>query len=299
HHPQIGFWGEFEYGVSQIDERGNFPKLDDYYQWLRAERNFLMDGPSIDRRLTYPELVNSFLKQFQNFSDKPVIGATVHHHFDRLLQIWPDAVFIHIVRDGRDVARSCINMGWAGDGWHAAERWLNAETLWEQLKSQLPESRRLEVRFEDLILNTTETLDRICQYIGTSGESPVPLRYHPDMMNYANGTAYELPNARLVNQWHHKGSKREIQLIESRIAPLLVERGYELSGLPHLRVSRWGRIGLKLQNKLGILSRRAQKYGLPLVSADLVARRLKLNGLSDHIRKKINVIDINNMKESW
>ncbi|MEO0768049.1 MAG: sulfotransferase, partial [Cyanobacteria bacterium J06649_4] len=213
--------------------------------------------------------------------------------------IWPDAVFIHIVRDGRDVARSCINMGWAGDGWHAADRWLKAETLWDQLKLQLPENRRLEVRFEELILNTSDTLDRICQYISGSSNSSVDLRYHPAMMNYANGTEYSLPNARLVNQWHHKGSKREIQLIESRIAPMLVERGYELSGLPHLRVSRWGRTALKLQNKWGILNSRAQKYGLPLVSADLLARRLRLNGLSDRIRKKINVIDINNMKQSW
>ncbi|MEO0771531.1 MAG: sulfotransferase, partial [Cyanobacteria bacterium J06649_4] len=79
-HPQIVFWAEFEYGVNQMDSRGNFPKLDDYYKYLQSDRNFLMDGPIIDRRLTYPELVNSFLKQFQDFDHKPVVGATVHHH---------------------------------------------------------------------------------------------------------------------------------------------------------------------------------------------------------------------------
>lgn len=298
-HPQITFWAEFEYGVHGIDDAGRYPKLDDYYQWLQTDRNFLMDGPSIDRRLSYPELVNSFLRQFQAFTDKPVVGATVHHHFDRLLKIWPDALFIHIVRDGRDVTRSCMKMGWAGDGWHGAKRWLDAERLWDRVKAQLPEHRRLEVRFEELIYDNAGTLDRICQFMSASGDASVNLRYHPDMMNYAQGTDYGLPDSSLVNQWHHKLSKREIQLIESRIAPLLVDRGYELSGLPHLRVSKLGRLGLKVQNKLGIVSRRTQKYGLPLVSAAWLARRLGLNGVSDRIRKKFNVIDINTMKQSW
>ncbi|MEL6353967.1 MAG: sulfotransferase [Cyanobacteria bacterium J06627_28] len=299
HHPKITFRAEFEYGIYGIDNKGRFLDLADYYRWLQTDRNFLIDRPRIDRRLNYPQLVNSFLKQFQGFSNKPIVGATVHHHFDRLLDIWPDASFIHIVRDGRDVSRSCMKMGWAGDGWHGAERWVRAETLWDKLKLQVPEHRRMEVRFESLIEDTINTLDGICQFMGANAAAPTEVRYHPDMMNYANGPDYNLPDGRLVNQWHHKLSKREIQLIEARIAPLLVDRGYALSGLPHLRVSRLGRLTLKVQNKFGILSRRAQKYGLPLTSADFIARKLKLGRLSDRIRKKINVIDINTMKQSW
>ncbi|MEL6454185.1 MAG: sulfotransferase [Cyanobacteria bacterium J06623_5] len=291
HHPEIMFWAEFEYGVYQMGDDGRYPALADYYQRLLADRNFLMDGPNIDRRLSYPELVNSFLRQFQDFTDKPIVGATVHHHFDRLLQIWPDARFIHIVRDGRDVARSCMKMGWAGDGWHGAQRWLTAETLWESLKTKLPADRQIEVRFEDLITDTVDTLTQVCHFLGES--------YHPDMMSYAKNTDYALPDTRLISQWHNNLSKREIQLIESRIAPLLVERGYPLSGLPHLRVSDLGRLWLKVENKLGTLAYRARKYGLPLMSADFLARRLRLTGLSDRIRKKINVIDIKTMKQSW
>lgn len=293
HHPNMLFWAEFEYAIDLVGDQGQYPAMADYYRWLQSDRNFLMDGPTIDRRLSYPALVNSFLRQFQNFSasPKPLIGATVHHHFDRVLHMWPDAVFIHIVRDGRDVARSCMKMGWAGDGWHGAARWVQAETLWDKLKLRLPESRRLEVRFEQLVENTTETLDRICQFMGD--------RYHPDMMNYAKGTDYGLPDMSLVNQWHSNLSKREIQLIEARIAPLLVERGYPLSGLPAIRVTRQTRLLLKIQNKLGILHRRARKYGLPLTSADFIARKLGLSRLSDRINKELSVIDVKSMKQSW
>jgi len=299
HHPKIAFSSGFDYSVSHLDAKGNFPLLRDYYRWLKTDKDFLMEQPKIDRELTYPELVNSFLQQFRATADKPIVGAVVHRNFDRLLQLWPQARFIHIVRDGRDVSRSCISMGWAGDGWHGAARWLQAERLWDALKSQVPQHRRLEVRFEDLILHNAETLDTICQFIGDSSDIPSVLRYQPEMMDYANGTAYRLPDATLVNQWHRKGSKREIQLIEARIAPLLVERGYVLSGLPHLRVSRTGQIGLKLQNKCGMLIRRAQRYGLPLASADLIARRLGLTRVSDRIRRQINLIDIKTMQQSW
>ena len=80
---------------------------------------------------------------------------------------------------------------------------------------------------------------------------------------------------------------------------MLVDRGYALSGLPHLRVSPMGRLTLKVQNKLGILSRRARRYGLPLTSADFIARKLRLSRLSDRIRRKINLIDMNTLEKSW
>ena len=61
---------------------------------------------------------------------------------DRLTRIWPDARFIHLVRDPRDVARSVIPMGWAGNTWVGVERWMEAERLWDRVRSSLPNSSR-------------------------------------------------------------------------------------------------------------------------------------------------------------
>mgnify|MGYP001793069280 FL=1 len=196
HHPHIAFGSGFDYSIYGLDSHGRLMNLVDYYRWIQTDRNFLAQRPRIDRRLTYHQLVNSFLKQFQRDSQKPTIGATIHTHFDRLLQIWPEASFIHIVRDGRDVSRSCMAMGWAGDGWHGAERWIKAEKLWDKVTQQVPEHRRYEVRFESLIEDTVNTLDGVCQFMGH--------RYHPDMMDYAKDSGYSLPDGRLVNQWQHK-----------------------------------------------------------------------------------------------
>jgi hypothetical protein len=111
HHPKIAFHQEFEFSVNQIDEDGNFPNLEDYYEFLSSSRIFLRTGFTIDKNLSYPELINDFLLQRQKRDSKPLIGATVHRKFDRLLLFWPKAKFIHIVRDGRDVARSNITIG--------------------------------------------------------------------------------------------------------------------------------------------------------------------------------------------
>ena len=106
------------YAVNLMPESGGWPDLAAYREFLLTNRIFrLGHGFEIDPNLSYPELVNSFLEQLQRRTGKPIVGALVHRHFDRLLRIWPDARFIHLIRDGRDVARSCIGMGWAGSVW--------------------------------------------------------------------------------------------------------------------------------------------------------------------------------------
>jgi hypothetical protein len=61
----------------------------------------------------------------------------VHRHYDRLLRLWPEARFIHLVRDPRDVASSCIGMGWAGNVWTGVTRWIEAERLWDEVRGDL------------------------------------------------------------------------------------------------------------------------------------------------------------------
>ena len=115
HHPQLSWCQEFEYVVERITKEGEYPDLKQYYEWLETHRIFQARNFKIDPTLNYVELVNSFLLQQKEKDTKELIGATVHRHFDRLLKIWSDARFIHLIRDGRDVARSCIGMGWSGN----------------------------------------------------------------------------------------------------------------------------------------------------------------------------------------
>ena len=190
-HPQIAFHSEFEYVVDYFSDN-NCPRLNEYYECLETDRLFQSSNFVIDVNLSYPQLVNSFLVQKRDRAEKSFVGATVHRHFARLLQIWSDARFIHIVRDGRDVARSCMSMNWAGNVWTGIERWIEAEKLWSQLKETISPEQYIEIRYETLIAKPVETLTYLCNFIGTS--------YDPAMLGYAQTTTYDLPDTKLLYQ---------------------------------------------------------------------------------------------------
>ena len=291
-HPEISCCAEFNYAVDLLSNQGRLPKLSDYYQYLESNRDFLMDGYKVDRQLDYAELVNSFLKQNSKEANKAFYGATVHRHFDRILHIWPNAMFIHLVRDGRDVSQSCIDMGWAGNLWYASDRWIEAEQLWETVSQKLPENRKIEVKFEQLVEDSERTLSSICQLMGT--------QYHADMLEvYVEQSDYDKPNSKLAYKWRKRFSNRDIRLVESRIAPLLEARGYVLSGLPAMRISPLKRVYLYLHNKTGKFSRRTNEYGLGLVLADMLSRRIRLASLQQAVQKRMQIISVRGMKKGW
>lgn len=282
HHPSIGWCEEFEYAVSQMDDAGNFPELSKYHGWLSSDRIFRSADFRIDPQLSYPELVDDFLQQRLQKTGKEIMGATVHHHFDRLLKIWPDARFIHIYRDPRDVARSAMGMGWAGNVWIGSDIWVTAESLWASLVPRLSSDRYIEVKYEDLISTPETILTAICQYLGYD--------YDSLMLSYAENSTYDLPDPKLVYQWRKKLSDYEIQLVEAKTSEYLVKLGYELSGLPPLSLKEKDIQKLRFQNYWYKVNFRLKRYGLYLLASDYLSRKLKLHSWQKQVKLKMNEI---------
>jgi hypothetical protein len=288
HHPRIAWSNEFEYAVDLIPDAGGWPDLQAYYDWLETHRIFLATGFEIARNLSYPDLIKSFLEQKRKRGGKVLVGATVHHHFDRLLGIWPDARFIHLLRDGRDVARSCIPMGWAGNMWTAPDPWIKAELLWDRLYQSLPADRWMTLTYENLITDPTTQLTRVCQFIGES--------FDPQMLEYHRHTTYERPDPKLIGQWKRKLSEYEIRLVESRIAPMLAQRGYQLSGLPPLEVTPAMQRQLRRQDRWSRAKFRFERYGPWLFGVDFLSRRLRIRPWYKSVRLRLNEIDKTHLK---
>jgi hypothetical protein len=88
----------------------------------------------------------------------------------------PEARFIHLIRDGRDVAES--NRGlWFGPKSveEAAERWV--ETIVSARRQASSLAHYLEIRYEDLVLHPEPTLKAICGFLDLSWD-PAMLEYH-------------------------------------------------------------------------------------------------------------------------
>ena len=282
HHPQVAFLYEFEFAVDQMDAQGQYPDLQQYYDYLEHHRIFLGAHLEIDHDLAYPALVNSFLQQKQSRDNKPLIGATVHHQFHHLLKIWPAAKFIHLIRDGRDVARSTVQMGWAGNMYTGVERWIEAELIWQQMAKQLPPERQLSIHYEDLIRDADATLQQVCQFID--------VEFDKAMYSYADKTTYSVPDPKIVERWR-KLPQREVQLAECRIADMLQQRDYPLSDYPILPDSGSLRTKMKLDSRWRIARFRIKRYSFGLWFADVVSRRLGLKQWQKQVYVKMGEID--------
>jgi len=282
HHPQIAFHHEFEFAVDQIDDKGNFPKLEDYYDYLAYHRIFLSSQLTIDHQLDYPALVNNFLQQKQLQANKPMIGATIHHHFDKLILIWPQAKFIHLIRDGRDVARSNIVMGWAGNMFTGTDRWIEAEKLWQKLSDQLLPEQQITIYYEQLIQDSKATLLKICQFIG--------VEFDEKIYDYAKQSTYELPDPKILERWR-RFKPIDLQLAESKIADLLIRWHYPLSGLPILPITPQLRWRMYLHNRWQGILFRIKRYSISLYAQDVLSRRLGFKNWQKQVRIRLNECD--------
>jgi hypothetical protein len=107
--------------------------------------------------------------------------------------IFPDARFVHVVRDGRAVANSWLQMPWwkgyAGpENWHWGEippayrdswdesgrsfvvlagiAWMMLIDAWEASRALLPASAWLDVRYEDLVAEPLQTTTAVLEFLG-------------------------------------------------------------------------------------------------------------------------------------
>ncbi|MBC7933396.1 MAG: sulfotransferase [Rubrivivax sp.] len=96
---------------------------------------------------------------------------------DAIRKTLPEARFIHFIRDGRDAALSLRRM-WFSPGWEIETQ----AAYWRRCvlaarRAGAGRADYIEVRYEDLILNTRETLNQICTFIDLDYDDAM-LRYY-------------------------------------------------------------------------------------------------------------------------
>ena len=285
-HPEITNPGECDFIFDLVDDAGNYPDMKEYRNWLSLNRIFNAKQLKTDETLSYPDLMQFYLQQL--IGTKALLTLNVHRNFHRIPGLFPAAKYIHLLRDPRDVARSCIGMGWAGHVYYGVDIWIDAERSWDQLKSTLDSSQYMEVRYEELIESTERTLTAICEFLG--------IDYSAHMMDYAEQSTYDLPNQRLTYQWKTKYSERELCLVEGKVGDMLIDRGYEPSGFSPDVADKYELLTLALENKLYRIKFSIKKYGFFLYAANVLSGGLGWLSLREYCQRKINQIDIEGLK---
>lgn len=124
-------------------------------------------------------------------------------HIPLLLGLFPQAKFIHIVRDGRDTALSLLNWATPEKGPGRLAYWdvdplATAALWWRQFVTCHAEGtpfagRYVALRYEDLIHSPQEWLDRLCNFL--------QLPWDASMTHFHEGKATTAPRGSAKQQW--------------------------------------------------------------------------------------------------
>lgn len=149
-----------------------------------------------------------------------------------LVRTFPRAKYLHVLRDGRDVASSWVEQGRPVD--NAVDMWrIDLEKVgW--LRKRLPDECFYEVRYEDLVAEPESTLRPLCDY------AEIP--YRPAMLDYwrrestvehkddpaLHGNLAKPVFTASVGSWRDRLTDQEQEVVLDRLGPLLEPQGYAI-----------------------------------------------------------------------
>ncbi len=148
--------------------------------------------------------------------------------------MYPKARFIHVIRDGRDVAKSVQATGWFGRWLHDNTKvWTHALEHQRQWVRSAFRDRILEVRYEKLLLHMEATLREVCRFLGEE--------FEPQMLSWEWKVDEQIParersyhtklklkiGSEGVARWKREMSAREAFVSEAFMGSHLTRLGYE------------------------------------------------------------------------
>jgi len=152
----------------------------------------------------------------------------------RIYNLFPNAKFIHLLRDGRDVSISLKRVGWVGDTtWDIASHWSEQVRAGCEQGRSLPKGQYLELKYEDLVRNTEAKLREICKFLGEE--------YSEQMMRFYNQAEKFMPKRDIshlmkthrppreddLERWKREMSRVQLFIFESVSLREMILTGYK------------------------------------------------------------------------
>lgn len=193
------------------------------------------------REISEPDIadvVESVFMEYALARGKTRWGDKTPRHvmwMDRLSDLFPSALFVHVIRDGRDVSLSYADKPWGPrNAWESARLWRRAITAGLRARDQLGRERYLEVRYERLVSDPEATVGAICAF--------ARLDFHESMLDYYKDASERLmisaeqvrfhasstaPPRIGIRDWRTQMSEGDVRAFESAAGEELGLLGYE------------------------------------------------------------------------
>jgi hypothetical protein len=204
--------------------------------------------------LNMSDAVRAFYGMYAERHGKPRWGDKTPgylRYMRRIEWVLPEARFIHLVRDGRDVALSVLPMNWGPTNLtEAAELWVERISVARE-QAELVE-HYMELKYEDLVTDPEASLRRVCEFLELPWD-PAMLDYHEhaeerlkekardlprkggelppqpaEARMASHAMAKEPPNPTRIGRWRTEMSAEDRARYESVAGELLVTLGYEV-----------------------------------------------------------------------
>ncbi|MER6943510.1 sulfotransferase [Nonomuraea sp. NPDC000554] len=256
-HPRLAVTPETRFLVPVYYGRREYGDLRD-----PQRRRTLAEWISGDRTTKFRELKIEAADYIQQVVDGPgslgsVIGTAFRMYADRfgkarwgdkrpsyvkqvdmLLRLFPDAQFVHLIRDGRDCVSSLKEMPWYTlNSYHAISTWAEAIDAGNKLRRSLPEDTYYELRYEELTDDPETELKKLCHFLEEDFDPAMvsPREAATDAVPlhkvWHSNTHGDVTRAR-VGSWANRLESWEISVCEAALGERLRANGYELSGAP-------------------------------------------------------------------
>jgi Sulfotransferase family len=191
--------------------------------------------------MTTAEALDALFSAYAEKHGKPRWGDKTPmymRHLSLLDGLFPDAQYVHLVRDGRDAALAFLDMPekvvtrtWAHPRSAAgfACEWSIEVRRARELGRRVGPARYHEVRYEDLVADTDAVVRSICEF----GDLP----FEPQMLEFAGAVDVSAkphhqrllqPPTRGVRDWRTQMSSGDVGAFEEVAGDLLSELGYEV-----------------------------------------------------------------------
>jgi hypothetical protein len=234
--------------VPQLAHRhGRRPKLDEFLEDLGRLRTLYDWGitaedvrPRLREGMTTSAAIGAIFETYADRQGKPRWGDKTPLYMQQLPlleRLFPDAIWVHLVRDGRDAALSFLELpeGFTGKTWaqprtvpQFAARW-RTEVLAARRLGRHARSRYLELRYEDLVAEPERELRQVSEHAS--------LPWEPEMLDHTRvSDAANMPEHRNLAQpptpglrdWRSQMSREDSLAFEQVAGDVLRSADYEL-----------------------------------------------------------------------
>jgi hypothetical protein len=175
-------------------------------------------------------------------------------HLGLIERLFPEAQYVHLVRDGRDAALAFLDMPagvvtrtWAHprDPAGFACEWSTEVERARDLGRRVGPARYLEVRYEDLIEDLGSVVRAVCAHAELPFEAAM-LEYSRvvDVSAKPHHQRLLQPPTRGVRDWRSQMAPEDVRAFEAIAGGLLADLGYELHSSAPRRRSRRARLGV-------------------------------------------------------